>query len=102
MVLDVDQVNKRISLGMRQTEPNPWLLVEERYPVGTRVGGTIRNLTDFGAFVELEEGIDGLIHVSDMSCTWTKPTVEFPSASSRASQILGNLGSRTNTVLAWT
>ncbi|MEK6568981.1 MAG: 30S ribosomal protein S1 [candidate division NC10 bacterium] len=70
MILDVDQVNKRISLGMRQTEPNPWLFVEERYPVGTRVEGTIRNLTDFGAFVELEEGIDGLIHVSDMS--WTK------------------------------
>src|SRR5574341_418875 len=56
VILDVDQVNKRISLGMRQTEPNPWLVVEERYPVGTRVGGTIRNLTDFGAFVELEEG----------------------------------------------
>jgi small subunit ribosomal protein S1 len=70
MILDVDQVNKRISLGMRQTEPNPWLSVEERYPVGTRVEGTIRNLTDFGAFVELDEGIDGLIHVSDMS--WTK------------------------------
>ena len=76
MILDVDQVNKRISLGMRQTEPNPWLLVEERYPVGTRVEGTIRNLTDFGAFVELEEGIDGLIHVSDMS--WTK-RVRHPS-----------------------
>ncbi|MGH7369309.1 MAG: 30S ribosomal protein S1, partial [Candidatus Methylomirabilaceae bacterium] len=70
IVLDVDRVNKRISLGMRQTEPNPWLLVEERYPVGMRVQGAIRNLTDFGAFVELEEGIDGLIHVSDMS--WTK------------------------------
>src|SRR5574341_2173685 len=76
MILDVDQVNKRISLGMRQTEPNPWLFVEERYPVGTRVEGTIRNLTDFGAFVELEEGIDGLIHVSDMS--WTK-RVRHPS-----------------------
>ncbi len=70
IVLDVDRVNKRISLGMRQTEPNPWLFVEERYPVGMRVQGAIRNLTDFGAFVELEEGIDGLIHISDMS--WTK------------------------------
>ncbi|HLC20559.1 MAG TPA: 30S ribosomal protein S1 [Candidatus Methylomirabilis sp.] len=76
VILDVDKVNKRISLGMRQTEPNPWLSVEERYPVGTRVEGTIRNLTDFGAFVELEEGIDGLIHVSDMS--WTK-RVRHPS-----------------------
>ncbi len=76
VILDVDRVNKRISLGMRQTEPNPWLSVEERYPVGTRVEGTIRNLTDFGAFVELEEGIDGLIHVSDMS--WTK-RVRHPS-----------------------
>ena len=76
MILDADKVNKRISLGMRQTEPNPWLFVEERYPVGTRVQGAIRNLTDFGAFVELEEGIDGLIHISDMS--WTK-RVRHPS-----------------------
>jgi small subunit ribosomal protein S1 len=76
VVLDVDTANKRISLGMRQTEPNPWLFVEERYPVGTRVQGTIRNLTDFGAFVELEDGIDGLIHISDMS--WTK-RVRHPS-----------------------
>ena len=76
VILDVDKGNKRISLGMRQTEPNPWLSVEERYPVGTRVEGTVRNLTDFGAFVELEEGIDGLIHVSDMS--WTK-RVRHPS-----------------------
>ncbi len=75
-VLDVDQGNKRISLGMRQTEANPWNTVEERYPVGTRVEGRVRNLADFGAFVELEEGIDGLIHVSDMS--WTK-RVRHPS-----------------------
>ena len=76
MVLDVDKVNKRISLGLRQIEPNPWLSIEESYPVGTRVEGTVRNLTDFGAFVELDEGIDGLIHVSDMS--WTK-RVRHPS-----------------------
>jgi small subunit ribosomal protein S1 len=55
---------------MRQAEPNPWNFIEERYPVGTRVEGRVRNLADFGAFVELEEGIDGLIHISDMS--WTK------------------------------
>ncbi len=70
VVLDVDRGNKRISLGMRQAEPNPWSFIEERYPVGTRVEGRVRNLADFGAFVELEEGIDGLIHISDMS--WTK------------------------------
>jgi small subunit ribosomal protein S1 len=76
VVLDVDRANKRISLGMRQAEPNPWNSIEERYPVGTRVEGRIRNLADFGAFVELEEGIDGLIHISDMS--WTK-RVRHPS-----------------------
>ena len=76
VVLDVDRTNKRISLGMRQAEPNPWNFIEERYPVGTRVEGRVRNLADFGAFVELEEGIDGLIHISDMS--WTK-RVRHPS-----------------------
>ncbi|MEK7220902.1 MAG: 30S ribosomal protein S1 [candidate division NC10 bacterium] len=76
VVLDVDRANKRISLGMRQAEPNPWNFIEERYPVGTRVEGLVRNLADFGAFVELEEGIDGLIHISDMS--WTK-RVRHPS-----------------------
>jgi small subunit ribosomal protein S1 len=76
VVLDVDRGNKRISLGMRQAEPNPWNFIEERYPVGTRVEGRVRNLADFGAFVELEDGIDGLIHVSDLS--WTK-RVRHPS-----------------------
>ncbi|MBI3086659.1 MAG: 30S ribosomal protein S1 [candidate division NC10 bacterium] len=76
VVLDVDRANKRISLGMRQAEPNPWNFIEERYPVGTRVEGRVRNLADFGAFLELEEGIDGLIHISDMS--WTK-RVRHPS-----------------------
>ncbi|HTX54159.1 MAG TPA: 30S ribosomal protein S1 [Candidatus Baltobacteraceae bacterium] len=76
VVLDVDRSNKRISLGMRQAEPNPWNSIEERYPVGTRVEGRVRNLADFGAFIELEEGIDGLIHISDMS--WTK-RVRHPS-----------------------
>jgi len=69
-VLDVDKNNKKISLGLKQLESNPWIGVEEKYPVGTRVRGKIRNLTDYGAFVELEDGIDGLIHVSDIS--WTK------------------------------
>ena len=76
MVLNVDVKNKRISLGMKQVETNPWDLVEERYPVGTRITGVVRNLTDFGAFVGLEEGIDGLIHISDLS--WTR-RVKHPS-----------------------
>ncbi|MBI2571886.1 MAG: 30S ribosomal protein S1 [Candidatus Schekmanbacteria bacterium] len=69
VVLDVDPDRKRISLGMKQTEPSPWYLLKEKYPVGTRINGRVRNLTNFGAFVEVEEGIDGLVHISDMS--WT-------------------------------
>jgi small subunit ribosomal protein S1 len=69
-VLGVDTVDKRISLGMKQFQENPWETVEYRFPVGTKVRGKVRNLTDFGAFVELEEGIDGLVHVSDI--TWAK------------------------------
>jgi predicted RNA-binding protein with RPS1 domain len=70
MVLNLDKEHEKISLGIKQTESNPWVGVEERYPVRKTVKGVVRNLTEFGAFVELEEGIDGLIHVSDMS--WTK------------------------------
>ncbi len=70
MVLRVDRENEKISLGLKQTEPDPWLTIDERYPVGSRFTGKVRNLTNFGAFVELEEGIDGLVHISDMS--WTK------------------------------
>jgi len=70
MVLNIDPEQKRISLGLKQTEPNPWFVVQERYPVGSIVRGKVRNFTNFGAFVELEEGIDGLIHISDMS--WSK------------------------------
>jgi len=69
-VLGVDTVEKRISLGMKQFQDNPWETVDLRYPVGTKVHGKVRNITDFGAFVELEEGIDGLVHVSDI--TWAK------------------------------
>lgn len=69
-VLDVDKANRKISLGLKQLEANPWVDSEAKYPVGTKVKGKIRNLTDYGAFVELEDGIDGLIHVSDIS--WTK------------------------------
>ena len=76
VVLDIDKKAKRISLGMKQAEPNPWMYVEEKYPVGIRVKGGVRNLTEYGAFVELEDGLDGLIHISDMS--WTK-RVRHPS-----------------------
>ncbi len=76
VVLNVDKDRKRISLGMKQIEPNPWTTVDERYPVGSEVDGKVRNLTDFGAFIALEEGIDGLIHISDMS--WTQ-RVKHPS-----------------------
>ncbi|TNF49921.1 30S ribosomal protein S1, partial [bacterium] len=66
-VLSIDTENRRISLGMKQVEPNPWEVVAEKYPTGSIIEGKVRTLTDFGAFVGLEEGIDGLIHVSDMS-----------------------------------
>jgi small subunit ribosomal protein S1 len=69
-VLNVDPASRKISLGMKQTAPNPWDMIESKYPVGTRIEGKVKSLTDFGAFIGLEEGIDGLIHISDMS--WTK------------------------------
>jgi len=70
VVLSVDKQNEKISLGLKQMEPDPWLTLEVKYPVGTRVMGKVRNLTAFGAFVEIEEGIDGLVHISDLS--WTR------------------------------
>ncbi|HEY9384368.1 MAG TPA: 30S ribosomal protein S1 [Gemmatimonadales bacterium] len=76
VVLKVDETEEKISLGMKQTEQDPWMILPQRYPVGTRIQGKVRNLTSFGAFVELEPGIDGLIHISDMS--WTK-RVQHPS-----------------------
>ena len=76
MVLKVDQQNEKISLGMKQTQPDPWLSLNERYNVGAMVRGRVRNITAFGAFVEIEEGIDGLVHISDMS--WTR-RIKHPS-----------------------
>jgi small subunit ribosomal protein S1 len=70
MVLEVNKATKRISLGMKQVESDPWATITERYQPGMRVQGKVRNLTDFGAFVELEPGVDGLLHISDMS--WTR------------------------------
>jgi small subunit ribosomal protein S1 len=75
-VLGIDQEAHRISLGLKQTESNPWSQLVEKYPVGSKIKGKVRNLTEFGAFVEVEEGIDGLIHISDLS--WTK-RVKHPS-----------------------
>ncbi len=69
-ILSIDPEEKKISLGLKQLEPDPWDSLEEKYPVGSRHQGIVRNLTNFGAFIELEEGIDGLIHISDLS--WTK------------------------------
>ncbi len=76
VVLKVDESEEKISLGMKQTEQDPWVILPLKYPVGTRINGKVRNLTSFGAFVEIEPGIDGLIHISDMS--WTK-RVQHPS-----------------------
>ena len=70
VVLSIDVENQKIALGIRQTQDNPWDTVQERFPVGSKVKGKVRNFTAYGAFVELEEGIDGMIHVSDMS--WTR------------------------------
>jgi len=70
VVLGIDRSNRRISLGLKQVSENPWTVIEERYPVGTKIEGQIKNITDFGVFIGVEEGIDGLVHVSDIS--WTK------------------------------
>jgi small subunit ribosomal protein S1 len=76
MVLDCDPAKRRISLGMKQIEPNPWALIEEKYPVGAKVVGRVKTVTDFGIFIGFEEGVDGLVHVSEMS--WTKK-IKHPS-----------------------
>jgi small subunit ribosomal protein S1 len=76
IVLDVDEGNRKISLGMKQIEPNPWSLIEEKYPIGTHVSGEVKSITNFGVFIGLEEGIDGLVHVSDIS--WTEQ-IKHPS-----------------------
>jgi small subunit ribosomal protein S1 len=70
VVLNINSESQKIALGIRQTEDNPWDTVQERYPVGSRVKGNVQNFTSYGAFVELEDGIDGMIHISDMS--WTR------------------------------
>jgi small subunit ribosomal protein S1 len=70
VILDIDREARRLSLGLKQTEPNPWDLISAKYRVGDKLKGTVRNITDFGAFIEVEEGVDGLVHISDLS--WNK------------------------------
>jgi small subunit ribosomal protein S1 len=70
VILSLDKDNKKLSLGIKQLEPDPWLNLMQKYPVGSRHTGVVRNLTNFGVFVELEQGVDGLVHISDLS--WTK------------------------------
>ena len=76
VVLDIRPENRRISLGMKQVVPNPWDIISEKYPVGTTIEGKIKNITDFGLFIGIDEGIDGLVHISDIS--WTK-RIKHPS-----------------------
>ena len=76
IVLDIKPENRRISLGMKQIAPNPWDVISEKYPVGTTIEGKIKNITDFGIFIGIDEGIDGLVHISDIS--WTK-RIKHPS-----------------------
>ena len=83
MVLDVDPSQKRISLGLKQTTANPWDTIAERYPVGTKIQGRIKNITDFGIFIGIDEGIDGLVHISDIS--WTQ-RLKHPSEMYRKGQ----------------
>jgi small subunit ribosomal protein S1 len=76
VVLDIKPENRRISLGIKQVSPNPWDVISEKYPVGTTIEGKIKNITDFGLFIGIDEGIDGLVHISDIS--WTK-RIKHPS-----------------------
>src|SRR6185503_14086729 len=83
VVLELHPKERRISLGLKQLEPNPWSTLSGRYSIGSVVEGRVRNLTEFGAFVEIEDGVDGLVHVSDIS--WTKH-VKHPSEALKKGQ----------------
>jgi small subunit ribosomal protein S1 len=85
VVLDFDQEKKRISLGMKQLQPHPWEKIDERYPIGTKVSGKVVSLTDYGAFIEIEKGIEGLIHISEMS--WTQH-IKHPSQTVSMGQVI--------------
>ena len=85
VVLGINKEKQEISLGIKQTQENPWDRVADRYPLGSTVKGTVRNLTNYGAFIEIEEGIDGLLHVSDMS--WTRK-ISHPNEMVEKGQVL--------------
>lgn len=85
VVLDFDQEKKRISLGMKQLQAHPWEKIDERYPIGTKVSGRVVSLTDYGAFIEIEKGIEGLIHISEMS--WTQH-IKHPSQTVSMGQVI--------------
>jgi small subunit ribosomal protein S1 len=85
IVLDVDPVNRRISLGLKQAAPNPWELLRINHPIGSRVSGAVKHITDFGVFVGIDEGIDGLVHVSDMH--WTRK-IKHPSELYRKGDVI--------------
>ncbi len=91
VVLDVDMDNRRISLGLKQTEPDPWTTLAERYAIGSVISGRVRNLTDFGAFIEVEEGIDGLVHVSDISPRRIKHPSEVLKKGERVDAVILNI-----------
>jgi small subunit ribosomal protein S1 len=93
VVLDVDLDNRRISLGVKQTEPDPWSTLAERYTVNSVISGRVRNLTDFGAFIEVEEGIDGLVHVSDISPKRIKHPSEVLKKGERVEAVILNIDS---------
>jgi len=93
IILDLDLENRRISLGLKQTEPDPWSTLAERYAIGSVISGRVRNLTDFGAFIEVEEGIDGLVHVSDISPRRIKHPSEVLKKGERVDAVVLNIDS---------
>src|SRR5260370_11466315 len=93
LILDVDMENRRISLGLKQTEPDPWSTLPERYAINSVIRGRVRNLTDFGAFIEVEEGIDGLVHVSDISTRRIKHPSEVLKKGERVDAVILNIDS---------
>jgi len=93
VILDLDLDSRRISLGLKQTEPDPWSTLTERYAIGSVISGRVRNLTDFGAFIEVEEGIDGLVHVSDISPRRIKHPSEVLKKGERVDAVILNIDS---------
>ncbi|OGQ36978.1 MAG: 30S ribosomal protein S1 [Deltaproteobacteria bacterium RIFCSPHIGHO2_12_FULL_43_9] len=85
VVLDIDSKNHRISLGMKQTEPNPWDLLAQKYPIGSKIKGQIKNVTDFGIFIGMEDGIDGMVHISDVS--WTEKVEDLSSRFKKGDEV---------------